>query len=200
MDAPLPAADVRKPARSEWPENALASNPARLAYALTIFATDRSVSLESRTVSALSTGRKIGPAAMPAASNHSRSALTGQAMSPRAIAIITNSPVSASSISATSSATSSERRKAPPNPIRSNARSLRHASLSGAAAITCRSFLHLQGGAIEGRHHGLHQPVLGNVGVRTFVWFCEKGSRRNPVRRKRTSNQRALDHLEIESV
>jgi len=26
--------------------------------------------------------------------------------------------------------------------------------------FTCRSFLHLQGGAIEGRHHGLHQPVL----------------------------------------
>ena len=66
--------------------------------------------------------------------------------------------------------------------------------------FTCRSFLHLQGGAIEGRHHGLHQPVLGNVGVRTFVWFGEEGSRRNPVRRKRTSNQRALNHLEIESV
>src|SRR5882724_6317005 len=62
--------------------------------------------------------------------------------------------------------------------------------------FTCRSFLHLQGGAIEGRHHGLHQPVLGNVGVRTFVWFREEGSRRNPVRRKRTSNQRALNHLE----
>src|SRR6516225_10105971 len=66
--------------------------------------------------------------------------------------------------------------------------------------FTCRSFLHLQGGAIEGRHHGLHQPVLGNVGVRTFVWFGEEGSRRNPVRRKRTPNQRALDDLEIESV
>ena len=66
--------------------------------------------------------------------------------------------------------------------------------------FTCRSFLHLQGGAIEGRHHGLHQPVLGNVGVRTFVWFGEEGSRRNPVRRKRTSNQRALNHLEIDSV
>jgi len=63
-----------------------------------------------------------------------------------------------------------------------------------------RSFLHLQGGAIEGRHHGLHQPVLGNVGVRTFVWFGEEGSSRNPVRRKRTSNQRALNHLEIDSV
>jgi hypothetical protein len=47
IDAPLPAADVRKPARSEWPENALASNPARSAYALTILATDRSVSRES---------------------------------------------------------------------------------------------------------------------------------------------------------
>ena len=63
-----------------------------------------------------------------------------------------------------------------------------------------RSFLHLQGGAIEGRHHGLHQPVPGNVSVRTFVWFGEEGSRRNPVRRKRTPDQRALDHLEIESV
>src|SRR5215475_4867970 len=66
--------------------------------------------------------------------------------------------------------------------------------------FTDRSFLHLQGGTIEGRHHGLHQPVLGNVGVRTFVWFGEEGCRRNPVRRKRTSNQRALNHLEIESV
>ena len=66
--------------------------------------------------------------------------------------------------------------------------------------FTCRSFLHLQGGAIEGRHHGLHQPILGNIGVRTFVWFGEEGSRSNPVRRKRTSNQRALNHLEIESV
>src|SRR5262249_40824973 len=66
--------------------------------------------------------------------------------------------------------------------------------------FTDRSFLHLQGGTIEGRHHGLHQPVLGNVGVGTFVWFGEEGSRRNPVRRKRTPNQRALDDLEIESV
>ena len=40
IDAPFPAAEVRKPARREWPENALASNPARLAYALTMLATD----------------------------------------------------------------------------------------------------------------------------------------------------------------
>jgi hypothetical protein len=40
----LPAAEVRKPARRYWPEKTLASNPARLAYALTMFATDRSVS------------------------------------------------------------------------------------------------------------------------------------------------------------
>jgi integrase len=33
IDAPLPAADVRKPARSEWPENVSASNPARAAQA-----------------------------------------------------------------------------------------------------------------------------------------------------------------------
>src|SRR5438876_7455802 len=45
--------------------------------------------------------------------------------------------------------------------------------------FTCRSFLHLQGGAIEGRHHGLHQLVLGNVGVRTVAWLREVGSRRN---------------------
>jgi hypothetical protein len=31
IDAPLPAAEVRKPARSEWPENVLASKPARFA-------------------------------------------------------------------------------------------------------------------------------------------------------------------------
>jgi rhodanese-related sulfurtransferase len=42
IDAPLAAAEVRKPARGEWPENVLASNPARSAYALTIFASEAS--------------------------------------------------------------------------------------------------------------------------------------------------------------
>jgi len=62
IDAPLPAAEVRKPDRSEWPEKVLASKPARAAYALTVFATDRQVSLEPRTAPALSIGRKIGRA------------------------------------------------------------------------------------------------------------------------------------------
>jgi hypothetical protein len=44
---------------------------------LTILATDRSVSREARTVHPLSIGRKIGPAWIPAASNHSRNALAG---------------------------------------------------------------------------------------------------------------------------
>src|ERR1700681_98891 len=88
IDAPLPAAEVRKPDRSEWPENVLASKPARAAYAFTKLATDRQVSREARTVPALSIGRKIAPALISAASSDSRSALTGQAMSPRAMAIV----------------------------------------------------------------------------------------------------------------
>jgi hypothetical protein len=32
IDAPLPAADVRKPARTEWPENSAASNPDRAVF------------------------------------------------------------------------------------------------------------------------------------------------------------------------
>jgi hypothetical protein len=32
IEAPFPAADVRKPARSEWPDNVLASKPARLQW------------------------------------------------------------------------------------------------------------------------------------------------------------------------
>jgi hypothetical protein len=84
--------------------------------------------------------------------------------------------------------------------VRNGARALLAQAAIAPRQFTCRSFLHLQGGAIEGRHHGLHQPVLGNVGVRTFVWFREEGSRRNSVRRKRTANQRALNHLEIDSV
>jgi hypothetical protein len=51
-----------------------------LAYALTMFATDRSVSLVVRTVPPLSIGRKIGPDSIPPASHHSRNALAGQAL------------------------------------------------------------------------------------------------------------------------
>jgi len=50
------------------------------------------VSLEARTVPALSIGRKIGPASIPAASSHPRSARAGQATSPRAMAMVTPSP------------------------------------------------------------------------------------------------------------
>jgi hypothetical protein len=40
QQAPLAAADVRKPERREWPEKDLGSNPASFAYFLTMFATD----------------------------------------------------------------------------------------------------------------------------------------------------------------
>src|SRR5260370_42589279 len=88
IDAPLPAADVRKPDRSECPEYVPASNPARAAYALTKLATERQERREARTVPALSIGRKIGPASIAAASNHARSALTGQATPPPGIAML----------------------------------------------------------------------------------------------------------------
>src|SRR6202034_2817392 len=87
-DAPLAAAEVRNPDRSECPEYVLASNPARATYALTKFATDRQVRREARTAPALPIGRKIGPAVIAAASSHARSAMTGQATSPRGIAMV----------------------------------------------------------------------------------------------------------------
>lgn len=85
MEAPLPAADVRNPDRSECPEWVQASKPARPACALTILATDRSVSLLSATVAALLMGRNTGPFEMPAAASHAAKAFTGQATSPRAM-------------------------------------------------------------------------------------------------------------------
>jgi hypothetical protein len=51
-------------------------------------ATDRPVSLVVRTVPPLSIGRKIGPDSIPAASNHARNALAGQATSPLAMAMV----------------------------------------------------------------------------------------------------------------
>ena len=58
--APLAAAEVRKD-RSECPENILPSKPARV---------------EAATVPALLIGRNNGPASIPAASSHARSAFT----------------------------------------------------------------------------------------------------------------------------
>src|SRR6266702_7131177 len=61
-------------------------------------------------------------------------------------------------------------------------------------------FLHLQGSAIEGRNHGQHQSILGNVGIRAFVGFDEEWSRRDPVSGERATNQGALNYLEIKPV
>src|SRR3984893_12976635 len=74
MEAPFAAAEVKNPDRSECPENTVASKPARDAYALTILATDRSVSRPERNLLALPIGRKIAPASIPAACSHAHRA------------------------------------------------------------------------------------------------------------------------------
>src|SRR5882724_2097704 len=85
MFAPLVAAEVRNPDRSEWPENAVASRPTAPTIALTIFATDLSDSPASATPPDLLTARNTGPLLIPAASSHSCRALTGHTTAPRAI-------------------------------------------------------------------------------------------------------------------
>ncbi len=91
---------------------------------------------------------EYGPALIPAAPSHSRRALAGHATSPRAIAmvapspswsvllrrIVTSRPALVSAMSATSRATSSDRRNAPAKPNSKSARSRRPARLSGASA------------------------------------------------------------------
>jgi hypothetical protein len=53
IEAPRRAADVRNPARSDWPEKACGSSPTRSAWAFTMLATLRSVPRES-------TSRRVG--------------------------------------------------------------------------------------------------------------------------------------------
>ena len=114
----------------------------------TPLATDRSVSCSAATVHALLMGLNIGPALIPAASSHSRRALAGHATSPRAIAMVAPSPsrsvllrwivagrpLLVSAMSATSRATSSDRRNAPANPNSKSARSRRPREAEAAEA------------------------------------------------------------------
>jgi hypothetical protein len=71
MLTPPLAADVRNPARNEWPANDAGSSPTRSARAFTISATDWSDS-RAPIVPPLRIERNSGPAVIAAASHHGR--------------------------------------------------------------------------------------------------------------------------------
>lgn len=82
IDAPFVAAEVRKPGRCEWPENRLAFEACALCIRLDDVGNGLVCQPSSETVAALLIGLKIGPASMPAASSHSRSARAGRLRHP----------------------------------------------------------------------------------------------------------------------
>jgi hypothetical protein len=137
MEAPWAAAEVRNPDLSECPLKSAAFSPAHRAKRLTTSATALPDSRRGKIFSVLVMGRNRGPSEVSAALIQAPTASTGQAMEPRAMAIMTPSPswsvlllrmvtrrpALQDSRSATSRATSSERRNAPAKPSRRRARS-----------------------------------------------------------------------------
>ena len=81
-------AEVRKPARSECPENARGSRPALMACSFTILATLRSVSRPPTVSPPLPIRRNTALAEISAAWSHARSAFTGHALLPRMMATV----------------------------------------------------------------------------------------------------------------
>ena len=146
MEAPLAAADVRNPDRSEWAENFSGFRPARAAFRLTIIVTARPLSRLPTNRPDLVIARKIGPSLIRAAFNQANIASVGQSVIPLGIAtivpsaswsvldrdILTSRPFSVASISATSRPASSDRRRAPAKPRRTMERSRSPAKVDGA--------------------------------------------------------------------
>src|ERR1700693_1071331 len=89
---PRPAADVRKPERSECPAKSFGSSPTRRALALTTLTTVKSASRPVPIRPALAIGRNSGPVVILEASSHASTAFTGQATEPRTIAIVSPAP------------------------------------------------------------------------------------------------------------
>jgi len=82
IDAPRAVAEVRNPARRLWAPKSAAFSPSLPACFLTISQTDFADTRRSMRWSPLRIDRKTGPSEIPAASSHSRTAVTGRARKP----------------------------------------------------------------------------------------------------------------------
>src|ERR1700674_1906176 len=92
IEAPRPAADVRKPDRSEWPAKSFGASPTRRPLALTTLTPGGSASRPLLIRLPLPIGGTSGPGVTLGAPSHARTAFTGQATEPATIAMVSPAP------------------------------------------------------------------------------------------------------------